>query len=99
MAKVLLNALAQPEKPQDHEDDHDDADDVDNGVHERPFAWGAGSNGVHNALHDIRTPTIPFLCGPCQGHVIGLFFLSPVFPPVVFFESAPPPLKLWLARQ
>jgi hypothetical protein len=33
-AEVLLDALAQSEKPQDREDDHDDADDVDDAVHE-----------------------------------------------------------------
>jgi hypothetical protein len=33
-AEVLLDALAQSEKPQDYEDDHDDADDVDDSVHE-----------------------------------------------------------------
>jgi hypothetical protein len=40
MAKVLLDALAQSEKPQDHEDDHDGADDVDNGVHELTLCVG-----------------------------------------------------------
>jgi hypothetical protein len=34
LAEVLLDALAQSEKPQDREDDHDDADDVDDAVHE-----------------------------------------------------------------
>jgi hypothetical protein len=34
LAEVLLDALAQYEKPQDREDDHDDADDVDDAVHE-----------------------------------------------------------------
>ena len=39
-AEVLLDALAQSEKPQDHEDDHDDADDVDDAVHELTLCVG-----------------------------------------------------------
>jgi hypothetical protein len=62
----LLDALAQSEKPQDREDDHDDADDVDNAVHGSPYEWGPGSHGVHNAIHDILMPTVPFFDAPCQ---------------------------------
>ena len=40
LAEVLLDALAQSEKPQDHEDDHDDADDVDDAVHELTLCVG-----------------------------------------------------------
>jgi hypothetical protein len=41
LAEVLLNALAQSEKPQDHEDDHDDADNVDDAVHELTLCVGS----------------------------------------------------------
>ena len=41
LAEVLLDALAQSEKPQDREDDHDDADDVDDAVHELTLCVGS----------------------------------------------------------
>jgi hypothetical protein len=60
LAEVLLDALAQPEKPQDHEDDYDDADDVDNVIHELPLGVG---------LQDRRTCTRRF---PIHSCLLGL---------------------------
>jgi hypothetical protein len=31
-----------------------------------PCEWGPGSHGVHNAIHDIFMPTVPFFGAPCQ---------------------------------
>jgi hypothetical protein len=88
LAEVLRDALAQSEKPQDREDDHDDANDVDDAVHGSPCEWGPGLHGVHNAIHDILMPTVPFFDAPCQhqnpgftpGLLIIFSFTSPLFP-------------------
>jgi len=59
-ARLIPDALAQPEKPQDKDDNNDQADDVDDAVHEITFAWIKVSNRMLQAIHYTPICTVAF---------------------------------------